>query len=321
MDIYKVYYDAYQEARWFTDQIPGLRKLPDSNLVPINTLANNPEVERMLRYDKPDIILEKNNKVVLALEKTTEVPTGHNVGQRFARIVCSAEENVPFVYFFPFAARKHGDYTSVCWVNARLFDAVKNLSKFHSIPILLVDWPVDKDYELIRDGSQDQFISDVLTELFNNKFSFSTPIIKKIYNIVKKKQREAIVRHPDYAELPGTATIVETKNYLRKLNKRVSVNLPSYFASRKESLIYTIGMRYVRSDPYTGTQLIYDYAKCRTGPSKRDRNINLVLYMPYITFQMWNKVARKTSRKDIKLYSVFADAIQFKNGVYNYVRE
>ena len=275
MDVYKVYYDAYQEARWFTDRIPALRKLSDSNLVPINTVENNSEIERMLRYDKPDIILVRNNKVVLALEKTTEVPTGHNVGQRFARIVCSAEENIPFVYFFPFVARKHGDYTSACWVNARLFEAIKNLSKFHATPILPIDWPVDKDYELIRDGSQDDFISEVLTELFNNKFSFSTPIIKKAYKIMEDKHREAITRHPDYADLPRTASIIETKDYLGKLSKSMPVNLPAYFYSRKYSLVYTIGMRYVRSDPYTGTQLIYDYAKCRTGPSKNNRHINL----------------------------------------------
>lgn len=321
MMVYKVYYDAYQEARWFTKQVPLLNDLPDSDLIPLNTVTNNPEIARMLRYDKPDIIVAQDDKVVLAFEKTTEVPTGHNVGQRFARIVCSAEERVPFVYFFPFVARKHGTYTSVCWVNARLFDATRNLSKFHSIPILPVDWPVDTDYELIRDGTQDRFVSKVLTELFNNNFSLSTPIIKEVYKTMEEKYNEAVTRHPSYADLPNTALIVRTGDYISGLKDRIPINLPDYFSSREKSLIYTIGMRYVRSDPYTGTQLIYDYAKCRKGPSKTDRDVNLVLYMPHITYEMWNKASRSLSRKDVKLFSIFSDAIQFKNGVYNYARK
>lgn len=321
MEVYKVYYDAYQEARWFTDQIPLLRNLLDSNLIPLTTVVNNPEIGKMLRYDKPDIIVTQNNKVVLAFEKTTEVPTGHNVGQRFARIVCSAEERVPFIYFFPFVARKHGAYSSTCWVNARLFDAIKNLSKFHSTPILLVDWPVDSNYELIRDGSQDCFISKVLTELFDSKFDLSIPIIKEVYRIMEEKYNEAIIRYPSYANLPKTAIIVKTEDYIEKVKNQTPINLPDYFSYREKSLVYTIGMRYVRSDPYTGTQLIYDYAKCRKGPLKTDRDVNLVLYMPYITYEMWNKAAQRPNRKDVKIYSIFSDAIQFKNGVYNYERE
>ena len=322
MAVYKVYYDAYQEARWFTDQIAALNKLPDSNLIPIGSVGDNAEIKRMLRYDKPDIILTKDGKVVLALEKTTEVPTGHNVGQRFARIVCSAEEKIPFVYFFPFEARKHGEYSSVCWVNARLFDAIKNLSKFHRSPILPVDWPVDTNSELIRDGSQDKVVSEVLTELFNNNFSSSTPIIKKLYAEMEKVHSDSLTRHPGYAKLPPTVTIAETKNLVAQLKKQFSqISLPNYFMSREQSLIYVIGMKYVRSDPYTGTQLIYDYAQCRTGSSISSRDMNLVLHMPNIAFSLWSKAAQSTERKDVKLYSIFSDAILFKDRVCTYARK
>ncbi|MFL6318179.1 MAG: hypothetical protein ACJ73C_15780, partial [Nitrososphaeraceae archaeon] len=57
-----------------------------------------------------DIILVEDEVPKLILEKTREVPTGHNVGQRFGRLVNAAEEGVMVIFFLPFIARKHGKY-------------------------------------------------------------------------------------------------------------------------------------------------------------------------------------------------------------------
>jgi hypothetical protein len=70
-------------------------------LSPIKPHGQNPHyIERLLRYDRPDIILVEDEIPRLVLEKTREVPTGHNVGQRFGRLVNAAEEGVMVIFFY-----------------------------------------------------------------------------------------------------------------------------------------------------------------------------------------------------------------------------
>src|SRR5690349_2762063 len=104
-----IYYDALQEGEWFRRLDSSLANARLSKML---NKGQNPEfVEELLEYDRPDIILSFRTGPILTLERTEEVPTGHNVGQRFARIVRAAELKVPTVYFFPFAAQKHGQET------------------------------------------------------------------------------------------------------------------------------------------------------------------------------------------------------------------
>ncbi|QQG41273.1 MAG: hypothetical protein HYV90_03825 [Candidatus Woesebacteria bacterium] len=309
MDKYKIFYDAFQEAKWFQDLN---KEFAEAELLPINQ-AKEPEVLRLLRYDKPDIILLKNDKAVLALEKTTEVPTGHNVGQRFARIVCSAEEKVPFIYFFPFLAMKHGTYASACWVNARLLEAMQKLSKIHSVPIMAINWECDKEYELIRDGSQDLFLKAVVDDFIKHDYKGDIPILEKVHEVMKTKFDEALTRHPQYSDLPPTAREVITKEYLESLSAKYKGKDFSKLLTREKSIVYDIGMKYVRSDPYTGTQLIYDYLLARQGATPKERSMNILLRMPDISKALWDKASTNKNRKDIKLYTKFADLIELSD--------
>jgi len=309
---YKIYYDAFQEAKWFQSLNS---EFENAEPLPINQI-NDPEVLRLLRYDKPDIILLKNDKAVLALEKTTEVPTGHNVGQRFARIVCSAEEKVPFIYFFPFLAMKHGEYASACWVNARLLEAMKRLSEIHSTPIVAINWECDENYELIRDGSQDLFLKEVISDLVKNNFDSQSPVLKRAYKIMRVKFQEALERHPQYSSLPPTVKEVLTREFLGEIKEKLrNVHLGELITYREKSIVYDIGMKYVRSDPYTGTQLIYDYLLARKGPTPKERIMNIILRMPNISKELWEKAAISKERKDIRLYTRFADLIELSDAV------
>lgn len=312
MSKYQIYFDAFQEAKWFQSLNTEFK---DAELLSINQ-AKDPEVLRLLRYDKPDIILLKDGKAVLALEKTTEVPTGHNVGQRFARIVCSAEEKIPFIYFFPFLAMKHGEYASACWVNARLLEAMKKLGEIHETPILAINWECDTSYELIRDSSQDLFLKEVIGDFVKHNFNGKIPILDRVYEIMRVKFQEALTRHPQYSDLPPTARETITKEYLANLKTRYgNLDIGELISSREKSLVYDIGMKYVRSDPYTGTQLIYDYLLARKGVTPKERTMNIVLRMPNISRALWGKAAVSKNRKDIKLYTKFADLIELSDGI------
>ena len=49
------------------------------------------------------------------------------------------------------------------------------------------------------------------------------------------------------------------------------------------SLVYEIRImeeKCKRTDPYTGTQFVYDYIECRKGPNITDKISNLILYLP-----------------------------------------
>ena len=64
--------------------------MPKFHNIDINPLIQN-IIQKLLKYDRPDIILVKEGVPKLVIEKTREVPTGHNVGQRFARLVNAVE--------------------------------------------------------------------------------------------------------------------------------------------------------------------------------------------------------------------------------------
>ena len=81
MPQYTVLYDDLQEARWFRNLN---RDLLDSREVPITDAQSWPSTRGVLAYDRPDIVLLDGNNPILVIEETVEVPSGHNVGQRFA---------------------------------------------------------------------------------------------------------------------------------------------------------------------------------------------------------------------------------------------
>ena len=58
---------------------------------PSLTRANRLGMQDVLSYDRPDIILVDGDTPILVVEETVEVPSGHNVGQRFARIAAAAQ--------------------------------------------------------------------------------------------------------------------------------------------------------------------------------------------------------------------------------------
>ena len=94
----QIFCDDNHEGNWFKGLSTSLSNVP---LIPIKPRGQNPHhIEKLLRYDRPDIILVEDEIPRIVLEKTREVPTGHNVGQRFARLVNAAEEGVMVIFFY-----------------------------------------------------------------------------------------------------------------------------------------------------------------------------------------------------------------------------
>ncbi len=306
---YTIYYDAYQEAEWFRGLSPHLS---GAKLKPINE-SIEPSLVSLLRYDKPDIILYEDQTPRLSLEKTSEVPTGHNVGQRFGRIVCAAEEGVLGIYFGPFLAKKHGKYASKCWINVRQLEAMLKLHGFHNVPSLAVNWQCDADAELIHNGSESAKLAELINELIKSGWNYDIPEVQQIEKDMCEEITEGIKRHAGYGSPPNSAKIIKTEIYL--LDPRLKdYKFPEFFTNRSESLHYVVGMKAgLRSDPFTGTQLLYDYLYCRTGPTKTERSRNLVMEIPDLSLSDWNAVTN-TERKDKRLLVMFPDILILKDG-------
>jgi hypothetical protein len=159
----RIYYDSYQEGKWFESLHPSfsgaeLRPFPGSTINPTAPL------QTVLSYDRPDIVLTDTSDIpLLVVERTIEVPSGHNVGQRFARLVQAARCGVPCVYFGPYAAFKHGGETSgPRYMNLRLFKALDSVMEVERSPVTTIRWPVDHGYEIVFSPEKDERMRNYL---------------------------------------------------------------------------------------------------------------------------------------------------------------
>jgi len=310
-----IYYDARQEAEWFKSldsRLSGIEILP----IPSNP-ENHSLLKQVLAYDRPDIILVINGVIVLVLERSEEVPSGHNVGQRFARLAAAAEAEVPCIYIFPFKAMKHGgDTAGPRYVNLRLFDTLKKVFDAKNTLLGIINWPVDARSELIRTPEKDvktkAFVSAILDHVDSEHAppkpsDFASISTQKELEKEIKNAKDLAPRRNTYSTPPKSLKIISSKSIAENFE------IPIKNFNFDESVVYKIGMKYIRSDPYTGMAMMYHhlYACDSTGKKQRD----VVLLMPEISIEEWRIKDRDSSRsKDIRLFKETGDIIIFKDG-------
>lgn len=310
-----IYYDSFTELDWFIGLNPIFE---DAEHHIIENRGQNPDtIENLLQYDKPDIIVLVDDIPVLVLEKTSEVPTGHNVGQRFARLVKGIEEGILTIYYFPFDARKHGAKTSICNLNIRLLDACLKIYDIHETPLLAVDWLTDDDGELITDGTENERLIEIINDFVNSNFDKNCLEVRNQINIMRDEYNRRLEIYPKYGHLPPSVTEFSTENFISEFRL---TDVPADFSARPFTYVYKIDMSprsCKRQDPYTGTQLIYDYMVCRNGILPSDKNNNLVLYFPSLDRETWfNNNPNNPNTKSCNWY-ITASALLFgDNSIY-----
>lgn len=311
----EIFFDSIQEGIWFRSLHP---KLNDAILSPFPLQPDMPELlSNVLAYDKPDIVLKDQGKPILVIERTIEVPSGHNVGQRFARLAAAAQMRIPVVYFGPYAAYKHGGSTQgPRYMNLRLFQALKNLASIEKAAVSTINWPVDEGYEIIQNPSKDIRMKDYLALFFDlYPKLYWDDLIQAIKTSEFEQEQEAerkifisthVVNPAQYDDPPSSVSIGHS-SMLPELHNADISNL-----KRFETVLYKIGMRYIRPDPYTGMSILYLYLYCS---GMRNRTRNLVLHFPKISKEKWQTTAKSSpERKDIKLFRLAADGILFSDG-------
>jgi len=225
------------------------------------------------------------------------------VGQRVARLVRSVELGIPTLKFFPFDARKHGRYTNICNLNARLLQAFENMWRIHNTPMIAVNWASDSHGELIEDGSADVELQTLLAGYIKSGFNSNCSEFKSARQRQLAEYSQRCETYEAYGNPPPSLKIGKTIEMLRELGIPRTSQQAGKLLLRDESVVYEIGMseeKCRREDPYTGTQFIYDYLYCRNGPKPDNKFRNLILHFPNIRKEIWNSrnpndLARKSS--------------------------
>ena len=293
-------------------------RLSKSDIRTIGKRGSNPLIiDSLVTYDRPDIILLENGNPILVVEKTREVPTGHNVGQRFARLVRAAELSVPTLFFLPFDAMKHGKHGSVCSLNARLIRAMLRMTEIHKVPILPVNWPMDGNGELIVDGSENDHVASLTATLVGQVEPEVAHMVDQEIGWLQTELVRREMNYPAYSRLPKSAEILSTSAFFGGINFRDLAGV-DVLECREESLVYTIDMspeKCRRQDPYTGMQFLYDYGWLRTGPKPADRSINLILHVPRVDAATWLAANPEDYLTKSCNWYLTADAIVLKDAV------
>jgi hypothetical protein len=312
-----VYSDNAIEASWFENLLPiELKK--DVSSETIGDRGTNPQhIENLINYDRPDIVFCRGNKPLLVVEKTREVPTGHNVGQRIARLVRSVEQGIPAIKFFPFDARKHGEFSGVCNLNVRILKAFERMTIIHKTPIMAINWPSCDDGELVCDGSEDEELKNLITDFCDHKWMKNAPCFDRVLQANKQEYKQRVARRRSYQSPPPSLRLVRSAEYVAEVAPILSKRCKAELLSKRESAVYIIGMTEEncrREDPYTGTQFIYDYCYCRQGPAPEMKHSNLILQFPNIRKSVWlAKNPNDLNRKSCNWYLV-ASALIFSDG-------
>ena len=314
MDNLTIYADSVVEGDWFKRLSPVLQ---DARERPIKGRGKNPpHVDGLVEYDRPDIILTHDGRPVLVLEKSREVPTGHNIGQRLARIVRSAEAEVPVVKFFPFDARKHGEHSSICNLNARVLWAFHEMTNLHGVPVLAVNWPSDERGELLNDGSENDRVRELVSGYLESDFAIRVDEFHDQLDRMEDEFHHRVEQHEPYKRPPPSVEIRDTEEVLSDFDEIVGQDVRDALVRRDETVVYKIGMSpgsCRREDPYTGMQFLYDYIWCRSGPEVTDKHRNLVLHFPKIPGARWREAnPNDPSRKSCNWY-LTANALFYKD--------
>ena len=314
MPNFTILYDEPQEAEWFRSLNTDLA---DAEEVSVTDAQHRPAVRQVLSYDRPDIVLLDGETPILVVEETVEVPSGHNVGQRFARIAAAAEASVPFLYFGPYVARKHGGITAgPRYMNVRLFLALDAVERITGTAVTTINWPVDVHSEVRRDQEKDADVRDYIATFLTvyarqgnssqlNEDLLSSDIHRRMVAERNNFARTSIRSPEQYNAPPPSVSIVSIREFTR--NHGYAGNELHRFT---DVAIYKIGMNNIRSDPYTGMSMLYRYLYVLESPGRA-----LVLWFPNITYAMWRNAAANMNRKDVRLFRIAADAILFADNL------
>ena len=199
-------------------------------------------------------------------------------------------------------------------MNLRLFMALDEMMAIEKSPVTTIRWPVDADYEIIQGPAKDRRLIDYLNLFFTERRRDPANVAQAILNSAFEAEQEAERRR-------FVQTEVRRSGGYSSPPASVGTGHPTTFgvpgaaaaALGREVVFYAVGMRRIRSDPYTGMAILYAYLYCG-GLSSKTRS--LLLGFPHISIADWRTASRGrgASSKTIRLFRLVSDGIVFSDG-------
>ena len=343
--MYRVWYSTESYADYFINNT-DLRNFPVEKFYLLESDAKDDDfhalpdhIKQILKLDCPDLIIERKmptySEPILSIEITTEAGTGHNVFQRFGRIVSAVEHGIPSFYIYPKAkiiTRKRTNSTKWDKINPLIFHALEVLMRTYSVPALFYFFP--SDYENSKDPLKSKYLKDQGLKCssdivkypgcpdetdpeMQSMFLAINTLISKVESGTPREACQKILIDPVYDDRrtlmqqmffnlskrkkdkmklsPNTSTVtVPTKyliNYLKAHNYEES-QYESLLKQREETVIYTLGTKGFRADPYAGCLTAIDFMQCRAGSryTFEERNKNLVVAFGKVVSDAANEI-------------------------------
>lgn len=300
---FEIWGDSNLESKWFSELDPRLNRC---RVYSIGERTTNPShIEQLILYDRPDIILCRDDHPILVLEKTREVPTGHNIGQRLGRIVRALECRTPAITLLPYRARKHGLHTGICEINARVLRAAIRMGELHSLPCLFLNWLVDSHGELVGDGSDAPGLKRLVAVSLDVGLDLSGEDVVAGLHRMQHHAHSLELARAQYTRPPASVELHASKS-------------PVGRAGHSRVCVYTIEMTPAacrREDPYTGMQFLYDYLYCRKGRLVAEKQTALVLRFPRLSRKQFEEANPDDPTRKSSLWYATANELWFADGM------
>lgn len=225
------------------------------------------KVLALVEYTRPDFILTIDGEPLLSVELTTEVPTGHNLPQRYACLLRAAELGVPSIYYYPEYSRKTtGVSSKPLYLNVRTPLAQLRMGKIFDVPSLSMFWPTDPATNFptsdITKHAQLARLVEYTKKLYDTtggKLKLSDPEVVKITKQMEEKsvpvRPSSYVRNTSYRAVfpegnvftseiagksidpPPSCRIETTKNLLSTLYLALGKRMPKSTNSRLNRIL------------------------------------------------------------------------------------
>lgn len=181
MAIY-VWYDAENEVNPATSWTGLCPALNNAIVRPVNS-CHYPRVIALNEFDRNDAIISIDSEPILTIEQTLMNPSGHNIPQRFSKLIKSAEFSVPSILYCTEYARRSNSDPNPRYLNVRVPLAQFRVQELFNQLCLTVLWPTNPATLLASTRIQDhQNLADTVNEIviaqMNGQDLFTLPTVQ-----------------------------------------------------------------------------------------------------------------------------------------------
>lgn len=328
----------------------GTRRLHHRRLTEVKHKAGYELIYPIVQTGIPSVLVTqqdgRTHHPLLSCTFSRHAPMGQNAFQLMTSAVASVENGVPFFLVSPdrLAVQRRDGAISVEKMHPILLQAFLRMMEIHRVPCMFLPWPTDDR------GEGPEFREDPRFPSMPDRSSGIIQLLFQCLNmaLMGKRAEDVSIRLLGYggvvrrrlemeeAKLKEGATVLEVppagsgtllptgslpRHFGSLLGARRMLRLLENVESRSTTLVFKTDSQSLRSDPYLGTLLAYDYAFCRIGARPTDRATNVIAHFREVSLlngreALWTDPDRMRYSKSVRAskFLKYCDAMVFRDG-------